>query len=197
MNLTTLNVLDGLIIIVLGWNLIRGFNKGLVEEVVSVVGIALSLYLSYQLSTPVAALFVKKPDQTTSLISGIFLFAIFFFITKYLAFHLNKKLNETALGIVNNILGFLFGIVRGWLLASVMVFLVAALTPDGYLIKRSSLGGIAVPVIDWTVKVLPLRHKEDDPLLKNWRKAEKVLAENFILKKYLKGGIPPKTKRQR
>ena len=195
-NLTTLNVLDGLIIIVLGWNLIRGFNKGFVEEIISITGIVLSIYLSYQLATPVASLLVKKPDQTTTLISGIFIFAIFFFITKYIAFHLNKKLNETALGILNNILGFLFGIVRGWLLASVFVFLVAALSPDGYLVKRSSLGGLAVPVIDRIVNLLPLKDKKDDPLLKNWKKAEGILWKNFVLRKYLEGETPPKTKRQ-
>ena len=195
-NLSTLNVLDGLIIIILGWNLIRGFNKGFIEEILSITGIILSIYLSYQLATPVASLVVKKADQTTTLISGIFLFSILFFLTKYIAFHLNKKLNETALGILNNILGFLFGIVRGWLLASVAVFLVAALSPDGYLIKRSSLGGLAVPLIDQIVNILPMKNKKNDPLLKNWKRAEKTLWKNFILRKYLKGENSPRTKHQ-
>ncbi len=195
-NLSTLNVLDGLIIIILGWNLIRGFNKGFIEEILSIIGIILSIYLSYQLATPVASLVVKKGDQTTTLISGIFLFSILFFLTKYIAFHLNKKLNETALGILNNILGFLFGIVRGWLLASVAVFLVAALSPDGYLIKRSSLGGLVVPLIDQIVNILPMKNKKNDPLLKNWKRAEKMLWKNFILRKYLKGENSPKTKHQ-
>ena len=184
MNLTTLNVLDGLIIIIIGWNLIRGFNKGLVEEIISIIGIIVSIYAAYIFAPQAAKLLIPRPDQTTVILSGIFIFAVFFTVSKYVAFHINRKINETALGILNNILGFFFGIIRGWLLASIAVFLVAVLTPDGYLIKRSSLGGIAVPVIDKLIKSAPVR--KDDPLLKRWRIAETYLKKNFALKKYLR-----------
>ncbi len=186
MNLTTLNVLDGLIIVILGWNFIRGFNKGFVEEVISVAGLALSIYLSYQLATPVASLIVSRPDQTSTIVTGILLFGTMFVVTKYVAFYLNRKLNETGLGVINNILGFLFGVLRGWLLASVFVFLIATLAPDSYLIKKSSLGGMAVPVIDKVVNILPLRNRKSDPLLRNWERARGTLWRNFILNKHLK-----------
>ncbi len=192
MNLTTLNVLDGLIIIILGWNLIRGFNKGFIEEIISITGIVVTIILSYRFAPEVARLFTKNPDHTITLISGLFIFLVGITVTRYIAFHLNKKTNETALGIANNILGFLFGIIRGWLLASIAVFVIAVLTPDGYLIKRSSLGGIAVPVIDKLLALIPVKNKKDDPVLKNWFTAEKYLKKNFVLKKYLKwGDFPP------
>lgn len=187
MNLTTLNVLDGLIIIILGWNLIRGFNKGFIEEIISITGIIISLYAAYLFAPQVARLLVSRPDQTTVIVSGIFIFLISFVISKYIAFHINRKVNETAIGIVNNVLGFFFGIIRGWILASIAVFLIAVLTPDGYLIKKSSLGGLAVPVIDKSLQFLPLKNKKNDLILKNWFKAEKFLWKNFALKKYIKG----------
>ena len=186
-SLTALNVLDGLIIIILGWNLVRGFNKGFVEEILSIVGIILSLILAYKISPYIANLLVKKPDKTTVMLAGGFVFLLSYVTVKYLAHYINRKLNETALGILNNILGFLFGIVRGWLLASIVVFVVAVLTPDGYLIKRSSLGGIAVPVVDRALKLLPIKNQGEDPIVKNWLKAEKFLRENFALNRYLKG----------
>lgn len=192
MNLTTLNVLDGLIIIVIGWNLIRGFNKGFVEEIISIIGIIVSIYAAYIFAPQVAKLLIPRPDQTTVILSGIFIFAVFFTVSKYVAFHINRKINETALGIINNVLGFFFGIIRGWLLASIVVFLVAVLTPDGYLIKRSSLGGIAVPVIDKSLEFLPLKDKKSDPILKNWFKAEKLLWKHFVLRKYIERGSPQK-----
>lgn len=184
MNLTTLNVLDGLIIIIVGWNLIRGFNKGFVEEVLSIIGIIFSIYAAYIFAPQVTKLLIKRPDQTTVILSGISIFAILFVVSKYVAFHINRKINKTPLGIFNNILGFFFGIIRGWLIASVAVFLVAVLTPDGYLIKKSSLGGIAVPVVDRLIKFAPVR--EDDPLVKRWRKAETYLRKNFTLNKYFR-----------
>lgn len=195
MNLTTLNVLDGLIVVILGWNFIRGFNKGFIEEVVSVAGLALSIYLSYQLATPVASLIAGKPDQTSTIVTGILLFGTMFVATKYVAFYLNKKLNETGLGVINNILGFLLGILRGWLIASVFVFLIATLAPDSYLIKKSSLGGLAVPVIDKVINILPLRNRKNDPFLRNWERAKKTLWRNFILNKRLKrkNSVPSNT----
>ena len=44
MNLPPFNVLDGLIVITLGWNFIRGFNKGFIEEILSLTGIVISLF---------------------------------------------------------------------------------------------------------------------------------------------------------
>lgn len=194
MSLTTLNVLDGLIIIILGWNLIRGFNKGFIEEILSIIGIIASIYLAYVFAPQVTKFLVDRPDQTTTIISGILLFAFFFAVSKYIALYVNKKINETAMGILNNLLGFLFGIIRGWLLASIAVFLVAILTPDGYLIKRSSLGGLAIPIVEKSLQYLPLKDKKEDPIIKNWLKAEKFLRKNFLFKKYIGGGgSPPKS----
>jgi len=190
-NLSTLNVLDGLIILIIGWNLIRGFNKGFIEEIISIIGIVASLYLAYIFAPTAAKLMVNRPDQMITIISGVFIFAISFIVSKYVAFHFNRRINETVLGIFNNILGFLFGIVRGWLLASIAVFLIAILTPDGYLIKRSSLGGLAVPVIDKTLKLLPLKNERNDIILKNWFKAEKLLWKNFTFRKYIERGKAP------
>lgn len=194
MSLTTLNVLDGLIIIILGWNLIRGFNKGFIEEILSIIGIIASIYLAYVFAPQVTKFLVDRPDQTTTIISGILLFAFFFAVSKYIALYVNKKINETAMGILNNLLGFLFGIIRGWLLASIAVFLVAILTPDGYLIKRSSLGGLAIPIVEKSLQYLPLKDKKEDPIIKNWLKAEKFLRKNFLFKKYIGGGRAPSQK---
>ena len=84
-SLTTLNVLDGLIIIILGWNLVRGFNKGFVEEILSIVGIILSLILAYKISPYIANLLVKKPDKTTVMLAGGFVFLLSYVIAKYMA----------------------------------------------------------------------------------------------------------------
>ena len=186
MNLTTLNVLDGLIIVIFGWNLIRGFNKGFVEEVISVVGIVLSAYLSYRFSPLISETLLGRRDLSSIFASGAAIFLVAFLTTKYIASYLNGKLNKTALGTINNLLGFLFGIFRGWILASLAVFAVAVIAPDGYLIKKSSLGGVAVPVVNTALRFLPVKEEGEDPLLKNWLTAQKYLKRNFILREYVR-----------
>jgi membrane protein required for colicin V production len=189
-----MNVLDALIAIIIGWNLIRGFNKGFVEELLSLVGIIASLTLAYKLAPPAAQFLVKRPDSSTVALTGFFLFLIFFLATKYFASIVESKVAESSLGMINNILGFFFGIFRGILIASLVVFLVAAVSPDGYLIKRSSLGGATVPVVDKILKVLD--GKVEKHWQKNWLVARKFLSENFnkfkgeLLKKE-----PPKVER--
>ncbi|RUM45418.1 MAG: hypothetical protein DSY35_00745, partial [Desulfurobacterium sp.] len=94
MNLHPLNVLDGLVIITLGWNFLRGFNKGFVEEVVSLLG----LFLSAAIAFFGAPFLVKQvfPSATTSQVVsvGVAVYLISFFLFKYLALSLNKKLSK-------------------------------------------------------------------------------------------------------
>jgi len=175
--LTTLNVLDALLIVIIGWNLIRGFNKGFIEEVVSLIGIAVSLILAYRLAPVVANYLVNSPDPTTMVLTGVFIYLIFFIIAKYIAALIESKVAESSLGVLNNILGFFFGIFRGILIASIVVFMVAIVSPDGYLIKRSSLGGIAVPIIDKTLEILD--GKVEKHWRKNWEVARVYLIRNF------------------
>ena len=70
-----------------------------------------------------------------------------------------------------------FGILRGLAIASVFIFGVAIVSPESYLIKKSHLGGLAVPLIDKAVSLMPesaRRHVED-----NWKTAKDYLLENL------------------
>ncbi len=173
----TLNVLDGLLIVILGWNLIRGFNKGFVEEIISLAGIAVSLVLAYRFAPVVAQYLVKNPDPTTMVLTGFFIYLILFLVAKYVAAVVENEIAKSSVGVINNILGFFFGIFRGVLIGAIVVFAVAIISPDGYLIKRSSLGGITVPVIDKTLKILD--GKVEKHWRKNWEVARVYLEKNF------------------
>ena len=181
-----MNVLDALIIVILGWNLIRGFNKGFVEEVVSLIGIAASLVLSYKLAPIVANFLVNKPDPQTMVLTGFFIYLIFFAVAKYVAFLIERRTKNSPFGRLNSLLGFFFGIFRGILLASIVVFVVAIVSPDSYLIKKSSLGGLSVPIVDKTLKVL------DGKVEKHWRKNWQI-ARTYLIKNFqeFKEGILP------
>ncbi len=181
-----MNVLDALIIVILGWNLIRGFNKGFVEEVVSLIGIAASLVLSYKLAPIVANFLVNKPDPKTMVLTGFFIYLIFFAVAKYVAFLIERRTKDSPFGRLNSLLGFFFGIFRGILLASIVVFAVAIVSPDSYLIKKSSLGGLSVPIIDKTLKVLD--GKVEKHWRKNWQIARTYLIKNF--QEFKKGILP-------
>ncbi len=177
MSIHPLNVLDGLIIITIGWNLVRGFNKGFVEELLSLAGIFASLWFAFYASHPVAEKLVNNPTTSIVAITGIAIYLITFLIFKYIAFNLNKKLAQTSLGLVNNFLGFVFGIFRGYVISAIIVFGLAILTPNSYLIKNSYLGGAVVPVIDRALHYMPELSKKK--IIKRWETAKDFLVENF------------------
>jgi len=175
--LSTLNVLDALILVILGWNVIRGFNKGFVEEILSLIGIVISIVLAYKLAPIVALKLAGKNDTLTLALSGFFIYLAFFFIFKFIAFQFEKRASESSLGLLNNVLGFFFGIFRGLLISAIIVFFVAIISPDGYLIRRSSLGGLTAPIIDKTIEILD--GKVEESWRKNWKIAEVYLKKNF------------------
>lgn len=179
MNLHPLNVLDGLIIITLGWNFIRGFNKGLVEEVLSLIGIVVSLYLAFNFSHPLASSLVstQKPDLSTVVFVGFVIYIISFLTFKYFAFSINKQFRESSFGMFNNILGFLFGIFRGLVISSIIVLSIAFIAPKSYLIERSYLGGLTVPVIDKAIMYVPKNDRKQ--IEGNWKIARSYLVSNL------------------
>jgi len=177
MSIPPLNVLDGLIIITFGWNSLKGFSRGFLVEVVSLIGFFLSLALAF-LGTP---LFVKQffPSAITSQVValGVATFLISFIFFKYLAVFLNKKLSDTSFSFLNNLLGLLFGIAKGYVTVAVLVLGVSYLAPESYLIKKSHLGGMVVPLVDRVIPFVPTKVQKD--VEKSWKTAKVYLWQNF------------------
>jgi len=186
MNVQPLNVLDGLIIITLGWNFLRGFRKGFVEELLSIGGLIVSVIVAFKFSPSIARQLFPSAGSSEIIGVGVATFFSLFLIFKYLAFSLDRKLSRTSLGIINNFLGFLFGVFRGYALSAVIVLGIALLSPESYLIKKSYLGGITVPLIDRAMLLIP--EETRDSIEGKWQIAKVYLLENFEKWKE-KGGV--------
>jgi membrane protein required for colicin V production len=172
------NILDGLILVILAWNLLRGISKGFVEELFSIAGFVISAAAAFKLAPIVAKYLLKYPTQSALVITGLFIYFIFYAIFRYIAVTVEKRISESSAGFINSLLGFIFGLLRGLLMASVAVFVVAAVSPNGYLIRESTLGGLTVPFIDATLKVVGDRI--DERWKENWQIARENLVRNFL-----------------
>ena len=177
MTLHPLNVLDALILITLGWNIVRGFNKGFVEEIISVAGIFVSAFLAFRFAHVLAGIFVSNLTPQVVIFTGVLIFGLSFVFFKYVAYKIDSLLSETVLGILNNFLGFLFGVVRGLVISSLLVAFIAFTAPQSYLIKKSYLGGACVPIVDYVVSKLPEETKKR--ILPRWEVARSFLLENW------------------
>ena len=134
---STWNVLDlvlALPLLLAAW---RGFRKGLVIEIATLVGLIAGLFAGYHGADRVADVLSKSWDLNPATLHGIgFLIA---FLAVLVAVYLlgkalEKAVDVVALGLVNKGLGAVFGLAKMALLLSVLIyFLNEAFGKDAWL----------------------------------------------------------------
>jgi membrane protein required for colicin V production len=121
-----MNVMDLILCIPLVWGLYKGFTKGLIIELASLVAFGLGIWGSYHFSAYTAALLKNKlhvhspylPIISFSLTTLLIVVAIFL-----LAKLIQKFAEGMALGTINKIAGALFGALKYALLLSICIFI--------------------------------------------------------------------------
>lgn len=122
-----MNVLDLIIILLLVWCAYKGFTKGLIYEVASVLALILGLYLAINFSEYVTELLYRRYNSNNEVFSFIAFFLVFIIIV--IGIHFAGKLTTnffsfTALEIYNKIGGALFGIIKGAILIGILFILI-------------------------------------------------------------------------
>jgi membrane protein required for colicin V production len=120
-----MNMMDLILCIPLVWGLYKGFTKGLIIELASLVAFGLGIWGSYHFSAYTATLLKDKlkvhspylPIIAFSFTTLLIVIAIFL-----LAKLIQKFAEGMALGTINKIAGALFGALKYALLLSVFIF---------------------------------------------------------------------------
>jgi membrane protein required for colicin V production len=124
-----MNYIDIILCIPLVWGLYKGFTKGLIVELASIVAFGLGVYGGIHLSDYVANKIAKGFNWTSPYLP-ILSFAITFLaiiILVYFVAKLVQRLAEgMALGIFNKIGGAVFGILKFALIMSVIIYMINA-----------------------------------------------------------------------
>jgi len=130
---TTFGSFDTLVLIILGISGILAFVRGLSREVISIISLviglagALFLFGRYQIN-------VQSFIKPAWLADGILLLGVFGFlyiISSFLMRGWAKAIRGRRPPLLDRILGLGFGIVRGTILASLLVLVVSSLAKDG------------------------------------------------------------------
>ncbi len=129
----------------------RGFRKGLIIEVATLVGLVAGLYAGYHGADRVAEMLRGSIDVKASTLHGLsFLIA---FLAVLLGVYLLGKVLEkavdlVALGLANKALGAVLGVAKvGLLLSVVIYFLNAAFGRDEWLPKDQVRRAVLYPVV--------------------------------------------------
>ena len=121
-----MNLIDSICLIILIYGSYKGFKNGIVGELLSFLGILLGIYLSktyYPIVDEYLATIFDSTNQLISLISVILIFSVTIIMTKILSKVITKALNVLALGLLNKLIGSIFGLLKYLLILCIITFI--------------------------------------------------------------------------
>lgn len=176
-----MNFFDIIIVIILGYCVLRGIFRGLLKELSSIVGVLGGFYAAYTYYMVVAKHLSKWIANTgyLNIWSFLIIFCSVFVIISILGVIINYILKISFLGWVDRICGAGFGAIKGILIVSVLFITLTAFLPKGTpVIKDSLLSPHVALVSEKMAKVVSkdMKHAFVDKiaeLKKAWKKNNK------------------------
>jgi membrane protein required for colicin V production len=160
----SMNPFDIIIIVILGYSLVRGIFRGLVKEVSSIIGVLGGFYAAFTYYTMLAKLLSGLIKETAylNILSFLIIFCSVLIIVGILGVIIKYLLNIAFLGWVDRISGVGFGLVKGILIASILFITLTAFLPKGSAFLKNSM---LAPHVSWVsekmAKVVSKEMKQD------------------------------------
>lgn len=128
--------------LVLAWGAYSGFSKGLIKELASILGVIIGVFLAKNyypyLDIKLKPIFESEAGFI-SILSAILIFLLTIMVFKIIAKFLTKFLKIIALGLLNRIIGSVFGIFKTVLLLCILVFIFSNINNVTGIIKSEKL----------------------------------------------------------
>ena len=173
-----MNFLDIIIVIILGYCVIRGIFRGLIKELSSLIGVLGGFYAAFTYY-PILAKILSKWITNTGYLNITSFFIIFcgiFLIISILGIIINYLLKIAFLGWTDRICGAGFGAIKGILITSVLLLTLTSFLPkNAPVVKDSLLAPHVTLVSEKMAKVVPKDMKKAfsdkiATLKKSWKK---------------------------
>jgi membrane protein required for colicin V production len=159
-----MNPFDIVIIVIVGYSLVRGLFRGLVKEVSSIIGVFGGFYAAYTYYGLFSRLLSKLIHDIAylNILSFMIIFCIVLIVVSVLGVIIKYLLNIAFLGWVDRIGGVVFGITKGVLVVSVIFISLTAFLPKGSAFIKNSM---LAPHVSWVsekmAKVVSKEMKKD------------------------------------
>ena len=183
-----MNNLDIFILIIVLISGLIALNRGLIKEVLSIIGWMLSVVAIVTLLPIVQPLVQNfaQGDTFSLVVSAILILIVFFIIWIIITSQIIDKIRSSKLSAIDRILGLFFGIVRAWILIILFNILVGwVMTPDEQpqVMKESKYfqmaGDFAEPVEKLLPKDLIEEAQKENEKKSEEKEHEKVLSEDM------------------
>ncbi len=151
-----MSVLDLIIIGILAVSIVIGLIRGAVREILSIIGLALAIFLAFTFAEKIGSDYVSKLFADSPSISYSVAFALIIVITLLAVGLVNLLISQllkvSGLSFANRIMGLVFGFVRGSGLSLVLV-LILGLIP-GVKEKKWWTSSKSVPIFNEGIEII-------------------------------------------
>ena len=136
-----MNFFDIIVIVILGYCLIRGVFRGLIKELSSIIGVFGGFYAAFTYYMLLAKPLSKWITNTgyLNILSFLIIFCGVFIIISILGVIINYLLKIAFMSWLDRILGSVFGAMKGILIVSVLLIALTAFLPKGTPVIKDSL----------------------------------------------------------
>lgn len=141
-----MNLLDFFIILPICFFAYRGFVSGFIKEILSIIGIILAVFVTFEYMDSLSPFFYgffDNPDYA-AVAAGIFLFILVVAVVQLIAYAAKRFLEVINLNFINRLAGLAFGAIKSGIVISVMLLLLAGFNLPG---EEARSGSISYPVI--------------------------------------------------
>ncbi|PLX89086.1 MAG: colicin V production protein [Desulfuromonas sp.] len=143
-----MNLVDILILVILGLFVVKGVLRGLLKEVCSLLGLVCGGLLAFYLHVPLAQWILdafRWPSQLCVSLAFLLVFLATMLVFSVLGYVLNRFLKLVFLGGVNRVAGALFGVLQGVVLLSLILFALSNAAVPGSIQKAVRGSELAPP----------------------------------------------------
>jgi membrane protein required for colicin V production len=175
MHLGQWTFLDFLFVIIILVSIFFALRKGLMREIISILSLIGGLFLAAFYYPVTAAWFADfaKTEAVANLIGFLILFASAILFGAVVAFLVNRFIKMAALQWVDRLLGGVFGLIRGWAIASIIALALVAFPVRQDTIGRSVFAPYLLTGARAAVLLLPQHlktqfHDQYEKILQNW-----------------------------
>ncbi len=137
----SVNVLDIIIVIPLLLFAYGGYKKGLIIEVASLAALVLGLYIAFFFSDFAASMLNDLFDMNqkyVAVIAFLMTFIVVIFVVISIGKVLEKFVEVLLLGFLNKLSGALFGMIKGALILSILIFVINYFNFGDYIMKKET-----------------------------------------------------------
>lgn len=134
--------LDIILCCILGYGVFNGVRKGLFVELASLVSLLLGIYIAIKFSGVVGGFFdghLPEDPKTAAVVSFIITFIAVVVAITLLAKFMTKIADFSGLGLVNRIMGAVFGLLRTILILSILLTFFVKINHNNFIAEKKTL----------------------------------------------------------